>query len=470
MSRRPREDHTPLTGAEEEIKRLEEADRRFIWHPFTQMRDWAAETPVVIAEGRDCFLRDVRGRWYLDGVSSIWVNIHGHRKKELDDAVREQLGRIAHSTLLGLSNVPAIRLAERLVALMQASFGPGAPSRVFYSDNGSTAVEVALKMAFQYWAQKGVEGKHTFLSLVNAYHGDTLGAVSVGGVDIFHKLFKPLLFPTFKAPSPDCYRCALCAESPPDCGLLCLKAMERILKEHAPEIAAVIVEPLVQAAGGMVVAPRGYLKGVSSLCKRYGVLLIADEVATGFGRTGRMFACEHEGVVPDIICLSKGITGGYLPLAATLATDEVYGAFLGEYKELKTFFHGHSYTGNPLGAACALACLDVFEKEGTLESLAPNISLLEDWLARTSLHPHVGNVRNAGLMAGVELVREKESKEPYPWEEKMGWQVALAARDKGVFIRPLGNVLVLMPPLAISAENLKMMLTVIENAIAKVTG
>jgi adenosylmethionine-8-amino-7-oxononanoate aminotransferase len=453
------------------IKHLIESDRRYIWHPFTQMQDWSSEEPIIVTEGHDCFLKDVRGRWYLDGVSSLWVNIHGHRKKELDRAIMDQLGLVAHSTLLGAGNVPSIRLAEKLAALMEQSFGKHSLSKVFYSDNGSTAVEVALKMAFQYWQHKGVKGKERFLSLQNAYHGDTLGAVSVGGIDIFHEAFRPLLFDTFKAPSPYCYRCGLSVSdaSPERCGMLCLSEMEKMLKAHHGEIAAVIIEPLIQGAGGMLTSPQGYLKGVRDLCTRYGVLMIADEVATGFGRTGKMFACQHEGVVPDIICLSKGITGGYMPLAATIATGEVYSAFLGEFSELKTFFHGHSYTGNPLACACALACLDVFEKEHTLVHLQPKTEVLDRWLEKISDHPHVGDARGVGLMAGVELVRDKETKESYAWEEKMGWQVAYAAREGGVLIRPLGNVVVIMPPLAIGEKDLRRMLEVIEEAIGKAT-
>ncbi|MGC2063895.1 MAG: adenosylmethionine--8-amino-7-oxononanoate transaminase [Thermodesulfovibrionales bacterium] len=457
---------------------LEDSDKRYIWHPFTQMKEWAEGTPVIIAEGEGCFLTDINGRRYLDGVSSLWVNIHGHCKKEINDAIKAQLDKIAHSTLLGLSNVPAIQLAERLVRLIN-SFGssPASPSslipgphlsRVFYSDNGSTAVEVALKMAFQYWRQKGTAGKNSFLSLNNAYHGDTIGAVSVGGVDIFHSVFGPLLFKTFRAPSPNCYRCEL-GRSHPECGLACLQAMEELLSSHHQEIAAIIIEPLVQAAGGMIVSPPGYLRGVRELASEYNVLLIADEVATGFGRTGAMFACEHESVVPDIICISKGLTGGYLPLAATVASEEVYSAFLGDFRDLKTFFHGHSYTGNPLGCAAALACLDVFEREKVIETLAPKIELLGEGLNTIAGLDHVGNVRYRGLMAGIELVRDKETKEPYAWEEKMGWQVALKAREKGVLIRPLGNVIVLMPPLSINQEDLAWMLVVIRESIVEVT-
>ncbi|TAN45730.1 MAG: adenosylmethionine--8-amino-7-oxononanoate transaminase [Nitrospirae bacterium] len=449
---------------------LADSDKKFIWHPFTQMKGWAEEKPIIIKEGRGCFLKESSGRWYLDAVSSLWVNIHGHRKKEIDDAIIAQLGSIAHSTLLGLSNGPAIVYAEKLIQLTSRSFYGLAPrlSKVFYSDNGSTAVEVALKMAFQYWTHKGEKKRHSFLSLKNGYHGDTLGAVSVGGIDIFHDTFKPLLFKTFKAPAPFCYRCEL-GKGPSVCSLACLNTAGEILKEHKNEIAAVIVEPLVQAAGGMLVWPEGYLKGIRELCDRYDVLLIADEVATGFGRTGKMFACEHESVVPDIMCLSKGITNGYMPLAVTLSTDGIYDAFLGEYAELKTFFHGHSYTGNPLACAAAGACIDIFEKENTLEELQPKIKLLEEKLSEISELQAIGNVRNKGMMAGIELVKDKKSKTPYPWEDKMGWKVAGKAREKGVLMRPLGNVLVVMPPLSISADNLSYLMDTIKKSIISVT-
>jgi adenosylmethionine---8-amino-7-oxononanoate aminotransferase len=448
----------------EDNKNLEELDRKYLWHPFTQMKEWQEETPVVIAEGRDCFIKDTYGRWYLDGVSSLWVNIFGHRKKEIDDAIRGQLDNIAHSTLLGLSNVPAIKLAEKLVQLINTSL-----SKVFYSDNGSTAVEVALKMAFQYYKHKGIDGRNTFISLRNAYHGDTLGAVSVGGIDVFHKTFEPLLFKTYKAPSPYCYRCEL-GKTYPRCKFACLGEMDRILYDHAGEIAGLIIEPLIQAAGGMITSPSGYLKGVKELCRKYNILMIADEVATGFGRTGKMFACEHEDVIPDIMCLSKGITGGYMPLAATLATDELYNAFLGEFVDMKTFFHGHSYTGNPLACAAALVCIDLFEKEHVLENLQGKIAILEAWLQEIAQLAHVGDVRNAGFMAGIELVKDRETKRPYDWEEKMGWRVAHRAREQGIFIRPLGNIIVIMPPLAISEQNLAQMMKVMKETILAATG
>lgn len=453
------------------IDRLEELDKQYIWHPFTQMKDWLEGEPLIITEGRGCHVKDAQGRWYLDAVSSLWVNIHGHRRKEIDDAIIGQLGKIAHSTLLGLGNVPSILLAERLIAVTDASFNGLAPrlSKVFYSDNGSTAVEIALKMAFQYWLHRGDTHRHAFLSLKNGYHGDTVGAMSVGNVDIFHSVFKPLLFKTFSAPSPYCYRCEL-GRSCTDCSFECLKEMEAILADNADKIAAVVIEPVVQAAGGIIVWPEGYLKGVRNLCTKYNTLLIADEVATGFGRTGRMFACEHEGVVPDIMCLSKGITNGYLPLAATLATDEIFDAFLGEFRDLKTFFHGHSYTGNPLACSAAIASLDIFRSDDTIAQLAEKSAIIEDKLAEISTLPQVGNVRQKGLIAAVELVKDKRTKEPYSWEERMGWRVTYKAREHGVITRPLGNVLVIMPPLSIGLSDLNHLLEVIKESIIAVTG
>jgi adenosylmethionine-8-amino-7-oxononanoate transaminase len=410
---------------EVDINKLITLDRAYVWHPFTQMKEWMEAEPLIIVEGRDCFLKDIRGRWYLDGVSSLWVNIHGHNRKEINDAIKAQLDLIAHSTLLGLANVPSILLAERLVKL-----APEGLTKVFYSDDGSTSVEVALKMAFQYWVHKGEKGRTTFLSLNNAYHGDTLGAVSVGGIEVFHHTFKPLLFKTYRAPSPYCYRCEL-GLSYPECKLGCLSRMEEILSGHRDEIAGVIIEPLIQAAGGMITSPPGYLKGVRELCTKYNVLMIADEVATGFGRTGKFFAVEHEDVIPDIMCLSKGITGGYLPLAATLTTNEIFNAFLGRFEDLKTFFHGHSYTGNQLACAAALACLDIFEKDRVLENLQPKIGFLKERLEGFKELPFVGDVRQCGFIAGIELVRDKKTKEAFGYADRMGWKVAAFARERG---------------------------------------
>lgn len=468
-------------------KALEEKDKQYIWHPFTQMKDWLWEKTPIIEEGRGSFLRDIYGRWYLDGVSSLWVTLHGHRKKEIDDAIKEQLEKIGHSTLLGLSNPPAIELAERLIEIAPKPNPPMPPfftkgghggisnaepnselSKVFYSESGSTAVEIALKIAFQYWQHRRKKKKTRFLSLNNAYHGDTLGAVGVGGIGLFHDVYGPIIIPSIKAPSPYCYRCEL-GLSHPSCAMECIKELERIASRHSNEIAALIIEPLVQAAGGMLVSPPGYLHEVRRICNENDILMIADEVATGFGRTGKMFACEHQDVCPDIMALAKGITGGYLPLAATLTTKDIFDAFLGEYRDLKTFFHGHTYTGNPLSCAAALASLEIFEKDGTLELLQRKITFLEDRLKPFIKLSHVGEVRQKGFMVGIELVKNTETKEPYPLEEKIGIKVILKAREKGLIIRPLGNVIVLMPPLSVSLKELKKMVDIVRWAIENVT-
>lgn len=438
-------------------------DKKYLWHPFTQMQEWVEQSPLIITEGRGTYIKDACGRWYIDGISSLWVTVHGHRKQEIDTAIKEQLDKISHSTLLGCTNPLAAELAEKLVQIT-----PDGLSRVFYSDNGSTAVEVGLKIAYQYWQQRGVKGKKKFLSLKNAYHGDTIGAVSVGGIDLFHKVYSPLLFKSFKAPSPYCYRCEL-GKKYPSCSLSCLKQMEKILKRDHGEIAALIIEPLVQGAAGMILSPPRYLKGVQGLCQKYNVLLIADEVATGFGRTGTLFACDHEGVRPDIMCLAKGITGGYLPLAATVTTEKIYRAFLGKYEDLKTFFHGHTYSGNQLACAAALASLNVFRKERTLQKLQTKIDLLEKELDAIAGMPHVGDVRQKGFMVGIELVRDRKTKEAYALEERIGWKVCSRARLKGVLIRPLGDVIVLMPPLSISRDELKSLLRVTGEAIQEIT-
>ena len=446
-------------------QRLQAEDRRYLWHPFTQQRDWEKAPPLIIEHGEGVYLEDTRGRRYLDAVSSMWVNLHGHRKPALDRALKAQLTQIAHSTMLGLSNVPAIELAKKLVQI-----APHGLTRVFYSDNGSTAVEVALKMAFQYWQLKGgaYQKKAKFLHLGQSYHGDTLGAVSVGGISLFHERYKPLLFSTFDVHPPSCYRCPLGLVFP-KCRVSCADSVEEILKRHHEEIAAIIVEPMVLAAGGMLTMPPGYLRRVRRLASRYGVLLIADEVATGFGRTGRMFACEHEAVRPDLMAISKGLTGGYLPLAATLATERVYRQFLGRYEEFKTFFHGHSYTGNPLACAVALANLAVFERERTLEKLQPKIAALRKMLRPLSEHAHVGDIRQLGFMVGIELVRDRVTKEPYSLEQRVGMCVADEARRLGLILRPLGHIIVLMPPLSTSLSELGKMVRIITEAIRRVT-
>ena len=445
-------------------ERLRAADKAHLWHPFTQMAEWAAGDPVVIAAGDREFLIDTEGRRYIDGVSSLWCNIHGHRRPEIDAGVREQLGRIAHSTLLGLASAPSIELAERLVAI-----APKGLTRVFYSDSGATAVEIALKMAFQYWQQcpQPQPGRTKFVGLALGYHGDTVGAVSVGGIDLFHGIFRPLLFDCIHAPAPYCYRCPLEKRSE-TCGMECAEKMESILAARGREIAAVILEPLVQGAGGMITHPAGYLRRVAEACRRHDVLLICDEVATGFGRTGRMFACEHEDVRPDLMCVAKGISAGYLPLAATLATERIYEAFLGDYSQYRTFFHGHTYTGNALACAAGVASLDVFADERVLDRIGELAARLAAGLAPLAELPHVGQVRQRGLMVGIELVADCVTRRAYPPEERRGWKVCQAARVRGVWIRPLGDVVVLMPPYCISDESLARLVDAVRLGIEEV--
>ena len=459
----------------ERAARLWQWDVAHLWHGFTQMRQYADQEPLIIERAEGCWLIDVHHRRLLDGVASMWCNVHGHRRAEIDEAIRAQLDHVAHSTLLGAANVPAIELARRLVQLAEPLSVDGPRlSHVYFSSDGSSAVEVALKMAFQYWQQRPERqggprpGKTKFLALADAYHGDTLGSVSVGGVAAFHEMFHPLLFPSLRAPQPHCYRCPLGLQRSA-CRIDCLAALEAVLAEHHAEIAAVILEPLVQGAAGMIVAPEGYLRGVRQATRRYDVLLIADEVAVGMGRTGRMFASEHEQVAPDLLCLGKGLTGGYLPLAATLAHDLIYEAFLGSAAEGRTFFHGHTYGGNPLAAAAALATLDIFEREKTLEKIQPLIEQLGQWLRLFAVQPHVGHVRQCGLLAGIELVRDRRTGQRFDAAEAVGTRVCRRARELGVLIRPLGDVIVLMPPLAISAEELDLLCRVVQRSIADVT-
>ncbi len=435
-------------------------DHNHLWHPFTQMQGFRREELLIIDRAEGAWLIDAKGRRYLDGVSSLWCNVHGHHRAELDQAIREQLDRVAHTTLLGLAHPTAIVLARVL-----AQITPPGLTKVFFSDNGSTAVEAALKIAFQYWRQRGLPAKRRFLKLALAYHGDTLGAVSVGGIPLFHEIYRPLLFETLEAPAPYCYRC-------PDldrCDRQCLTRLEELVATHHQELAAVILEPVMQGAAGMIPQPPGYLARVREVTRAHNVLLICDEVATGFGRTGRMFACEHEGVSPDLLCLSKGITGGYLPLAATLATDEIYDAFLGEFDEFKTFFHGHTYTGNPLAAACALANLDLFNRDNTLVGLQIKISDLGHRLCHMMAHPHIGDIRQRGFMVGIELVKDKATKEPFPVARRTGHRVILAARELGAILRPLGDVIVLMPPLSITKEELAELCRITAEAIEQGT-
>lgn len=445
----------------EELKRL---DHTYLWHPFTQMQEWMSGEPCIIDRGEGHYLIDVQGKRYLDGVSSLWCNLFGHRREELDRALREQLNRIAHSTFLGLSHAPGIELAEKLVAI-----APSGLQRVFYSDSGATAVEIALKMAVQYWQLRGEEGRTKFASLVEAYHGDTVGSMSVGYSETFHRHHRSMLFPVIRIQPPHWFR-RFKGMTEGEALHNAIQEAEITLSKEKDSLAALIVEPLMQGAAGMWSQPPGYVKALKGICRRNRLLFILDEVATGFGRTGKMFACEHEGVSPDILCLAKGITGGYLPLAATLASEEIFSAFLGEYREFKSFSHGHTYTGNPLGCAVALASLKLFKREKILEKMGPKILYLikkleQDFMALS----HVGDVRQWGFMVGIELVENKRTLKAYPTEKRMGHRVILEARKRGVMIRPLGDVIVLMPPLTITDKELKFLVDVVADSIRAVT-
>lgn len=450
-----------MTTYHEKLKQL---DHSFLWHPFTQMQEWMGEEPCIVSRGDGHFLIDVQGKKYLDGVSSLWCNVHGHRRKEIDDAIRAQLERIAHSTFLGLSHVPGIQLAEKLIQIVPAGL-----KRVFYSDSGATAVEIAMKMAVQYWQLKGEGARTRIASLAESYHGDTVGSMSMGYSETFHRFYKDLLFPVLRLTPPHFYRYYQ-GQSDEDALAKAIEDAEHKLSDNRHTLAALVMEPLMQGAAGMWSQPVGYVQALREICRRHGILFILDEVATGFGRTGKMFACEHTGVSPDILCLAKGITGGYLPLAATLTTEEIFAAFLGEYKEFKTFFHGHTYTGNPLGCAAAIANLELFERDDVLGKMQPRITYIENRLQSDFLAlPRVSDVRQWGYMIGIELVEDKTTRKNYPAERRIGHRVILEARKRSVLVRPLGDIIVLMPPLTITDDELTALLDVVYDSIRVVT-
>ncbi|MGA7394770.1 MAG: adenosylmethionine--8-amino-7-oxononanoate transaminase [Terrimicrobiaceae bacterium] len=417
------------------------AEKRHLWHPFTQMKAWCApeHKPLVLVEGSGAMLRDIHGNEYIDGNSSIWTNIHGHRHPKIDAAIKSQLDRMAHVSFLGSTNVPAIELAEQLTGC----FPSRTLTRTFYSDDGSTAVEVAVKMTLQYWQLCGNPSKKRFVAFENAYHGDTTGAASLGGVETFTSPFSAIHFPVERVAD-----------------------VESLSRLDASQIAAVIIEPLVQGAAGVRLWPTGMLRALRAWCDRHNVLLIFDEVLTAFGRTGRLFASEHEGVLPDFLCLAKGLTGGYLALAATLTTERIFEAFLGDYHERKTFFYGHSYCGNPLGCAAALASLKIFREERTLETLTGKISYLHDLLGSLRIIPNVGDVRQCGFIAGIEI--RSDSGKPFPWQDQNGARVCHAARRHGLLTRPILDTIILIPPLCTTHQQLERAIEAIRRAIREV--
>jgi adenosylmethionine-8-amino-7-oxononanoate transaminase len=437
-------------------------DRKVLWHPFTQQSAWDDEDFPVIDRAQGSWLIDLEGRRYLDGVSSMWCTSLGHRNPGIARAIVRQLRKLDHATFLGLSHPPAIELAEKLLAR-----APRGLTRVFYSDNGSTAMEIALKMAIQYWGQNGRPERTKFVALTEAYHGDTVGAMSVGGVDPFLVAYRPLLFPTLRAPTTYSYRCTK-ASTLEGCAAHCVEELAAILAKHSSEVAGVVMEPGVQGAGGMIVQPPGFVKSVEELCRRHDVFLILDEVMTGFGRTGTMFACERDGVRPDLMAVSKGMTGGFLPLAATLATERIYRGFLGEIRERRALYHGHTYTGNPLGCSAALAALEAFDKDRVLERLPAKVEALRTGLAPLARHDRVGEIRQLGLLAGIELVKNKTTREPFRYEERTGHRVILEARRRGAILRPLADVIVVMPPLTATIGEVQKLSRIVVESIGTV--
>ena len=417
--------------------KIKEYDLDYIWHPFTQMKEYKEDDPLVIEDSDGIYLIDSEGNKYIDGVSSLWWNIHGHKVEKINSAIKNQIDKVAHSTLLGVTNPSASLLAKKLIDIC-----PPGLKKVFYSGDGASAVEAALKMAFQYWLLKNKPKKNKFICLKDGYHGDTLGAVSVGGIDLFHSTFKPLLFESFKISSYDSSDKTI-------------YELESVLAKNSNEIAALIIEPYVQAAGGLKVANEGYLVKIRKLCDKFNVLLILDEVATGFGRTGEMFACNHDDVTPDILVLGKGLTGGYLPLSATITTDNIFETFLGDPEELKAFFHGHSYSGNPLACSAAIANIEIFEEEETIAKSKEVIKVLEDQLKEFSGLKHVASIRSKGLMAGIDLKKEPLRNISYDIKERIGKKVCDLAKKDGVLIRPLGDTIVIMPPVSINKEEIK---------------
>lgn len=454
-----------------------EKDKKYIWHPFTHIKEWMDEDIIIVEKGKGPYLIDIEGKRYIDGVSSLWCNVWGHQFKPLDREFITQIRKISHSTMLGLSNVKAIELAEALV-----NIAPKSLHKVFYSNSGSEAVEVALKISYQYWRNKGFRKKKSFICFTNGYHGDTIGGVSVGGIDLFHSLYKDLLFRTFKVPAPYCYRCPFKSygatkdadrgdtSNSERCCMESLSRLEDILRKHSDEICGIIIEPKIYAAGGFIIQPKGFLKNIEKLARKYDVHLLIDEVATGFGRTGRMFACEHEDVNPDIMMVAKSLSGGYLPLSATLVSKSIFDAFVGDYSEHKTFFHGHTYGGNALACAVSLKNIQLMKKYRLVQYVQKMGRIFKSELSKFYRLQNVGDIRQVGLMCGIEVVKNRDTKEEFPYEDRVGYKITLIARKHGLFIRPLGNVIVLMPPLYIKEKVLKKIVEITYKSINEFFG
>lgn len=476
---------TPMS----DTQRLAKLDHQHVWHPFTPMKQWRAEPPLIIDRAEGFHLIDSEGNRYIDGVSSLWCNVHGHHVPEIDQAIRDQLDKVAHSTLLGLASPPSIEFAAMLCDRVNDELQPSSTShqpltKVFYSDAGATAVEVAFKMAVGYWHHTGHPSKTRFIGLAGAYHGDTTGSMSVGYSDLFHKPFVSMVFDVTTFPHVDTLRSKALGDSPLATGWPSedesltdslmqdsLRALDDLLADQADQTAAVVIEPVMQGAAGMVCQPPGFVRAVRELCDNHNVLLIADEVATGFGRTGRLLACAHDGVTPDLLCLAKGITGGYLPLAVTMATDEIEQAFTGEPDERppKTLYHGHTYTGNPLACVAAIASLELFDQNNTIEHAQASARLIADKLNALRDHPNVLDIRQRGLMVGIELGESRDTSggggKPFNFAAHNGAKLCKAMLPKGLIIRPLGDTLVLMPAPAMDHETLGRMLGIVVNTL-----
>jgi adenosylmethionine-8-amino-7-oxononanoate aminotransferase len=466
------------------MHRVAQLDHKYVWHPFTQMRDWLKREPIVIVSGKGAVLRDVTGREFLDANSSIWTNLHGHNHPKINAAISRQLKKIAHSSALGFANEPASLLAEKLVGIANPKLGRGGVSprlgKVFFSDDGSTAMEVALKLAYAF-ARRSGRKQPKFLSLDGAYHGDTVGAVSLGHIDLFHKAYAGLLFKSDKTPAPYCYRCPHNRAKPEradartyrKCNWECVATLEHKFaaqKKKANPYAAFVFEPLMQGAAGMIAQPEGWLKRVAKIARGHGAQLIADEVMTGFGRTSSNFACHREGVQPDFLALAKGLTGGYLPMAATLTTQKVFDAFLGKYEEFKTFFHGHSFTGNQLGASAALASLEILQSNESIRLRQILERTLREELESLWRLPNVGDIRQVGLAIGIELVRDWRTREPFDLRERAGIRLCDAMGKRGVLTRPVGNVIVLLPPYCTTQSQARRIVRVVYEACDEIFG
>ncbi|MDK2820184.1 MAG: adenosylmethionine---8-amino-7-oxononanoate aminotransferase [Clostridia bacterium] len=430
----------------------QEKDLQYIWHPCSQMKDYEDFPPIVIERGEGPYLYDIEGNSYLDAVSSWWVNLFGHSNKRINEAIRKQCEQLEHVIFANFSHKPAIELAERIVNIT-----PEGLNKVFFSDNGSSAVEVALKLSYQYHQQLGHEKKTKFVSITDAYHGETLGALAVGDLDLYSLIFEKLMMSTYRTKGPDCYRCPY-GQTRENCSAECFEGMEKLFEEHHEEICGVIIEPLIQCAAGMKIYPPIYLKKLRDLCTEYKVHFIADEIAVGFGRTGKMFACEHAGISPDIMCVSKGLTAGYLPLALTLVTDEIYEAFYDDYTKLKAFMHSHSYTGNPITCSVANETLNIFRDENVLEKNQEKSRFINQLVReKAKNHPYIGEFRQLGMVGALELVEDKKTKKGFDWKKRVGYNIYRKAVPKGVLLRPLGNVIYFMPPYVVEEKDIELM-------------